>query len=36
MTPFIRRLADWIVPRLHSARALRAIGKTLLKNRVVK
>ena len=36
MMPFIRRLADWIVPRLHSARALRAIGKMLLKNRVVK
>jgi FkbM family methyltransferase len=36
MTPFIRRIADWIVPRLHSLRALRAAGKKLLKNRVVK
>jgi FkbM family methyltransferase len=36
MTPLARRLADWVVPRLHSARALRALGKRLLRNRVVK
>jgi FkbM family methyltransferase len=35
MTPLAMRLADWLIPRLHSARALRALGKRLLRNRVI-
>src|SRR3954468_2550764 len=31
-----RQLADWLVPRLHGMRALRAVGKKLLRHRVIK
>ncbi len=31
-----RWLADWLVPRIHRARSLRALGKRLLRNRVIK
>jgi FkbM family methyltransferase len=36
MTSAARRFTDWIVPRLHGVRALRSIGKTLLRDRVVR
>jgi FkbM family methyltransferase len=36
MTPLATRLADWLVPRLHAAPALRRIGRRLLRDHVVK
>jgi hypothetical protein len=31
----VRRGVGWLVPRLHSVRLLRALGKKLLRHRVV-
>ena len=35
MNTIARRVAGWLVPRLHAARPLRAVGKRLLRGRVV-
>lgn len=36
LTRYRRQLADWLVPRIHRAPALRTLGKRLLRGRIVR